>query len=122
MSSLPFLYIAPDAYGGRGVFTSAPIPEGTTIELAEVILISAAERTVIHETSLHDYYFQWDGDRAAIALGYGSLYNHADKPNACFEIDYAFSQIRFVALRDIIGGEEITTDYRVGDPGMVLWF
>lgn len=122
MSSLPFIYVAPDAHGGRGVFTGADIPAGTTIELAEVLLLSAADRTIIHKTSLHDYYFQWDGDRAAIALGYGSLYNHSDESNALFELDYDFNQIRFSAQRDIAAGEEITTNYRVGDPEMELWF
>ena len=122
MSSLPFLYLAPSPRGGRGVFTGAEIPAGTTIELAPVILLSAEDRKAIHETRLHDYYFQWDGDRAAIALGYGSLYNHSDQANAEFELDYAFEQIRFVAQSDIPAGAEITTDYRAGKPDMELWF
>ncbi len=95
---------------------------GTTIELAHVILLSAADRKIIHETRLHDYYFQWDGDRAAIALGLGSLYNHSSAANAEFELDYDFEQIKFKALRHINPGEEITTDYRVGNPEMKLWF
>ena len=122
MSALPFLYVAPDTHGGRGVFTGAEILEGTTIELAEVLLLSAADRAVVHKTSLHDFYFQWDGDRAAIALGYGSLYNHSDKANTIFELDYDFKQIRFIALRDIASGEEIMTNYRAGEPEMKLWF
>ncbi len=87
-----------------------------------MILLSAADRTIIHETFLHDYYFQWDGDQAAIALGLGSLYNHHEEANADFELDYEFNQIRFAALRTIQSGEEITTDYRKGAPGMQLWF
>lgn len=122
MSSLPFLYLAPSPLGGRGVFTGAEIPAGTTIELAPIILLSAEDRKVIHETHLHDYYFQWDGDRAAIALGFGSLYNHSDRANAEFELDYEFNQIRFVSLETIPSGTEILTDYRTGDPGMKLWF
>ena len=114
--------MAPSPLGGRGVFTAQPIPVGTPIELAPVILLSAADRRAIHATRLHDYYFQWAGDRAAIALGYGSLYNHRADANAEFSLDYDFEQIRFVALRDIAAGEEITTDYRTGDPTMQLWF
>lgn len=90
--------------------------------MAYVILLSAKERKVIHETYLHDFYFQWDGDQAAIALGFGSLYNHSSAANAEFELDYDFEQIRFRALRDIAAGEEITTDYRAGNPQMELWF
>jgi len=122
MLSLPHLYVAPSDLGGRGVFTAREIPAGTIIELAHVVLLSADDRTVIHETHLHDYYFQWDGDRAAIALGLGSLYNHADAANAAFELDYDFEQIRFTALMDIAAGSEITIDYRLGDPEMELWF
>lgn len=76
----------------------------------------------MHDTHLHDYYFQWDGDRAAIALGLGSLYNHSERNNARFTLDYEFGQIRFLAVRDIAAGEEITTNYRAGEPEMDLWF
>ncbi len=119
---LPHLYVAPSSRGGRGVFTAEELPAGTIIELAYVILLSADDRQAIHKTKLHDYYFQWDGDRAAIALGYGSLYNHSEEPNATFELDYPFEMIRFTALQDIAAGEEITTNYRVGDASMDLWF
>ncbi|MDN3635632.1 SET domain-containing protein [Neolewinella lacunae] len=122
MLSLPHLFVAPSALGGRGVFTARAIEAGTIIELAPVILLSAEDRALVHRTHLHDYYFQWDGEQAAIALGLGSLYNHSGEPNAEFELDYDFEQIRFVALRTIAAGEEITIDYRSGAPGMELWF
>lgn len=116
------LYSAPSTHGGRGVFSSVDIPAGSIIELAPVILLSAADRILIHQTCLHDYYYTWDDDSAAIALGFGSLYNHSDQANAEFELDYDFELIRFTALRDIVAGEEITTNYRVGNPEMELWF
>ncbi|MEL7159317.1 MAG: SET domain-containing protein-lysine N-methyltransferase [Bacteroidota bacterium] len=122
MLALPHLYVAPSPRGGRGVFTSQTIAAAAVIELSPVILLSAADRRIIHQTHLHDYYFQWDGDRAAIALGLGSLYNHAEEANARFDLDYDFGQIRFAARRDIAAGEEITTDYRAGKPEMKLWF
>ncbi|NJC26035.1 SET domain-containing protein-lysine N-methyltransferase [Neolewinella antarctica] len=122
MLHLPGLYIRNTNGHGRGVFTTEAIPDGGIIELAPIILLSGEDRTKIHATHLHDYYYQWDGDRAAIALGYGSLYNHSERANAEFELDYEQQIIRFAALRDIRGGEEITTDYRVGDAEMQLWF
>lgn len=122
MLSLPHLYVAPSDLGGRGVFTAREIPAGTVIELAPAIIVSAEDRKIIHDTHLHDYYFQWDGDRAAIALGLGSLYNHSDAANATFEMDYDFEQIRFQATMVIPAGAEITIDYRLGDPDMKLWF
>ena len=119
---LPHLYVAPSPTGGRGVFTAAAISAGSIIELAPVILLSAEDRVTIDATRLHDYYFQWDGERGAIALGLGSIYNHSEEANAEFSCVYGFRQIRFVALRDIAAGEEITTDYRSGQPRMKLWF
>ena len=122
MQQLPFLYVAPSPLGGRGVFTGREIPAGSLIETAPVIVLSAADRAAIHETHLHDYYFQWYGDRAAIALGLGSIYNHSDAANTEFACDYGGRSIFFTALRDIGVGEEGLVNYRVGDRGMELWF
>lgn len=120
---LPFLFIAPSPFGGRGVFTSQAIPAETTIELAPVIVLDAAETEMIHETRLHDYYFIWDGDGSAIALGYGGLYNHSRENNVDFYMDYDFKQINFFALRDIKAGEELLINYTDdSDDRTRLWF
>ncbi|THH39715.1 SET domain-containing protein-lysine N-methyltransferase [Neolewinella litorea] len=120
MLHLPFLYIRQSPLGGRGVFTSEAITGGTVVELAPVVVVSPEDRKIIHGTGLHDYYFVWDGDGAAIALGYGSLYNHSTTPNLDFEMDYDFEQVRFTARRDIAPGEELLIDYVIG--GGELWF
>ena len=122
MNQLPGLFLNDSPRGGRGVFTSRPIPAGSVIELAPVIVLSPGDRRRIHDTHLHDYYFLWDNDGAAIALGYGSLYNHSPTPNAEFTLDYEFAQIRFTALRDLAAGEEIVTDYTSGQERAELWF
>ena len=122
MLHFPHLYVGPSPLGGRGVFTAAEIPTGSIVELAPVILLSAADRTAVHKTHLHDYYFQWAGDGAAIALGYGSLYNHAEAANLEYELDYDFDQIRFTALRDIAASEELLIDYAAGGGRAALWF
>jgi SET domain-containing protein len=119
---LPGLYLKPSPLGGRGVFTSTDIPAGSVVELAPVIVLSPEERKLIHSTRLHDYYFLWDGEGAALALGYGSLYNHGQPPNLHFELDYAFEQIRFTAARDISATEELLIDYTEGDEREGLWF
>lgn len=85
MNRLSFIYIAESPLGGRGVFTTEFIPVGTLIEIAPVIVLAEQDLKLIHDhTILHDYYFLWtdDGKSAAIALGYGSLYNHSYMPNA----------------------------------------
>ena len=102
---------------GRGVFTTEPIPAGSLIEICPVIVIPEKEVDVIHHTDLHDYYFVWgeNNEQAAIALGYGSLYNHSYDPNAEFILDLNGRAIEVHALRDIRPGEEITFNYH-GDP------
>lgn len=120
---LPFLYIGPSKRGGRGVFTARPIPAKTVIELAPVILLDHADTAAIHDTRLHDYYFLWGEDGSAIALGYGSLYNHASQPNADFEMDFESDLIRFFALTDIPALAEICINYTdEADERTRLWF
>lgn len=121
---IPNLYIAQTDFG-RGVFTATPIPAGSVIEICHVILIPKAELPIIHKTVLHDYYFLWGQDmqQCALALGYGSLYNHAIHPNANFILDLGQDTIDIEAIKDIAAGEEITINYH-GDPGdeEKLWF
>ena len=90
MQRLPFLYFGPSPLGGRGVFTARDITPGALIEICPVLVLPAEELAVIHGTRLHDYYFLWgeDQQQCAIALGFGSLYNHASDPNAETVIDY----------------------------------
>lgn len=125
MQRIPSLYFAPSGQIGRGVFTSAIIPEGSLIEICPVIIIPAHEVDIIHHTELHDYYFIWgeDDDQAAIALGYGSLYNHSYKPNANFTLNLDDLTIEIIAIKDIEAGEEITFNYH-GDPDAEdeVWF
>ncbi|WP_116106929.1 SET domain-containing protein [Lewinella sp. IMCC34191] len=121
MLHLPFIYVRPSPLGGRGVFTAQDIAAGTIVELAPVIVLSSQDRAVIHATGLHDYYFLWDVDGAAIALGYGSLYNHASEGNLDFEMDYDYDQIRFVAARNVAAGDELLINYVAGG-GETLWF
>lgn len=122
---IPGLYIGYTEEKGRGVFTATDIHEGDTIEICPVIELPAAEMPVIHKTFLHDYYFVWNEDEksGAIALGFGSLYNHEVFPNADFIVDYEQKVIEIVAIRDINAGSEITINYH-GESGddEKLWF
>ena len=122
---LPHIYFATSSLGGRGVFTSEAIPEGAVMEICPVIVLPREEVPVIHGTRLHDYYFSWgwNDDQCAIALGYGSLYNHAYEPNARYQVDIDDETLEIIALRDIEAGEEITVSYN-GDPEdkTPVWF
>ena len=76
----------------------------------------------IHDTLLHDYYFIWPGGGCAIALGYGSLYNHSSNPNAIVIFDEESSEIIFQCISTIKAGTEILYDYTGGEKSVSLWF
>jgi SET domain-containing protein len=61
-----------------------------------------------------DYVFIWGKKTVAIALGYGSLYNHSYSPNARYYDGPGRTKV-FMALRTIRAGEEILVNYN-GDP------
>lgn len=125
MQRLPFIYFQDSPKGGRGIFTTDFIPIGTLIEICPVIVIPENDLQPIHETCLHDYYFLWsdDGNEAAIALGFGSLYNHSFHPNAEYITNRENRSIDVYSIEDIAAGEEITFNYN-GSPydQAKLWF
>jgi SET domain-containing protein len=98
---------------GRGVVAERVFQAGQTIELAPVIVVPAEEAPLIRDTRLAHYYFEWgeDCEQAAIALGYGSLYNHSYTPNARYEFREREECLAFLALGNIEPGEEITINY-----------
>ena len=122
--SIP-LYIVTDDIKGRSVYAGADITRDSIIEICPVIILPTDDTPLIHKTLLHDYYFLWEEEKntSAIALGYGSLYNHSDTPNADFVLVYGDNEIHFMALYDIIAGTEICIDYMTGRVGQSsLWF
>jgi SET domain-containing protein len=121
----PRLEIRATPSRGRGVFAVDPIPAGVEIENAPVIVVPRDEVAHLVQTVLHAYHFLWGGtgDESAIALGYGSLYNHSTDPNAMYVKKTQLGVITFVSLRPIAAGEEITVSYNggIGDRSPV-WF
>jgi SET domain-containing protein len=108
---------------GRGVFARRPIEEGEIIERVPVIVLPAEQvGKYPEEHDLGSYVFEWGRGTLALALGYGSLYNHSFEPNARFKFPGRLT-ILFVALRKIAPGEEITVNYN-GKPGdrRPVWF
>lgn len=118
------LYIAHTEDKGRGVFTSVEFNRGDVIELCPVIIISEKDRTILDQSKMYDYYFVWgENDKeAAIALGYGSLYNHSQKPNAQFINDPQNEMIIIEAIAKIQPGEEIVIKYIDQNSKEKIWF
>jgi uncharacterized protein len=114
------IYVAESPIGGKGVFASKKIYAGDVIEVCPVIPLKVGDMELLDKTTLYDYYFLWEDDEkdiktCAIALGFGSLYNHAAPSNADYVMDYEAQTIDVSAVRDIEEGEEITINYH-GDP------
>lgn len=99
---------------GRGVFAARPFVAGEVVEVCPVILFRK-EYKVLHK-ELKTVVFHWqvpEGAAAtqALALGYGSLYNHANPSNLRYETDGEALVIRFIAARDVAADEELTINY-----------
>jgi SET domain-containing protein len=108
---------------GQGVFARRAIQKGEIIERVPVLVMTAEEFDEgLANTPLKDYCFGWGVDKVALALGYGSLYNHSYKPNARYD-DVGHRTKAFVAIRAITQGEEITINYH-GKPTSraKVWF
>lgn len=97
---------------GRGVFARRKFVNGETIERAPVIVLGEDPWELLNQTTLSNYYFAWGATACALALGFGSLYNHSERPNAKIVRHINQSVMEFVALRDIEPGEEITHRYQ----------
>lgn len=99
---------------GRGVFAAHAFASGEFVEVSPVVVLRAHRDTMLEE--FKDRVFHW-GERpggtsvSALALGYGSLYNHDNPANMRYEVDQSALALRFIAVRDIKEGEELTINY-----------
>jgi SET domain-containing protein len=108
---------------GRGIFASKFLKKGETIEISPVILLKG-EGVKLRKSKLYNYYFLWDKQPdAALALGFGSIYNHSYNPNATYKKHLKDEVVEFIAIKNIKKDEEITINYNYGDPDdkSTLW-
>ncbi len=118
------MYVAASPIAGRGMFAAEPIPAGTTLHVAPVILLDEDDHQTVDDTGLTGYVYEWYTGGVAFALGYGSLFNHARSPNCKYELadeDHpAWPAMEYSTVRDVEAGEELTIGYveRESD----LWF
>jgi SET domain-containing protein len=107
---------------GAGVFATRAYAAEDLIERCLLLIVPPEQAPAISESVLGDYVYEWEGG-FALALGFGSLYNHAPISNARYEMDYDAEEIHIVAERPIGKGEEIFINYN-GDPNNPepVWF
>ncbi|MGE1198566.1 SET domain-containing protein [Priestia megaterium] len=119
------IYVKDTQKYGRGIYALRDIKKGELIEVSPIILSPQKDWEHLEKTVLSHYCFQWgiNFTDTAIALGYGSLFNHSYTPNAIYYYDEDNLSIEFYAETDIKKDEEITVNYN-GDPKdkSPLWF
>jgi SET domain-containing protein len=119
------LYIKSTKEKGRGVYCKHPIRKDEIIEECPMLIIPGDEHVRLESTKLADYFFCFNKieNTKALALGFGSLYNHRCMANAHYWIDDEKKCITFYALEDIPKHAEICINYG-GNPGadFTEWF
>jgi SET domain-containing protein len=119
------LYIKKIKGKGRGVFCKQIIWQGEEFEICPVIVLPASDYNILTASRLVDYFFNFNKDEQtlALALGFGSLYNHAVDSNASYTLNREDKLIIFYALEDIKPGTEICINYS-GESGheFIEWF
>lgn len=104
------IVVKKSAMHGFGVFAAKRIAKGEKIEECYFLLSRRGG-----DKALEDYYFDAKG-KYALFLGFGSIYNHADEPNADYTINIKKRIATIKASTTIQKGEEIFVSY--GD----AWF
>lgn len=103
------VYVAASAVAGKGVFAKHDIEKNMRCEVAPALRLTRNVDILSH-TELEHYLFDGDDDHEAIlGLGYSSMYNHSEHPNAEFSI--YDDMIVIVALEDIAQHDEIFVNY-----------
>ena len=113
MQILSSLRIAEIPNKGRGVVTLKKIAKDTVVEHSPVIVMDAAARQLLDQTTLHDYIFVWgnNADQCCMAQGYVSIYNHAIGSNCEYFMNFDDNTMQIKTVRDIAAGEELTINY-----------
>lgn len=104
----------------RGVYANQCFQAGEIIEICPVVIIHGFPRDLPRE--LQTILFNWSNlthspPSLAIALGFGSLYNHNDPANLRYEVSIIDKTIRFISVVHIKTHDELTINYNslVGD-------
>lgn len=107
------LYIKNVKGRGRGVFCKDAIAKGEIFDKCPVIVLPSSDFETAISSRLADYFFNFNKDEntLALALGFGSLYNHMQYCNAAYQLDPGARVMEYYALEGIPPGTEICINY-----------
>lgn len=110
---------------GRGVFAERDFAKGDLITRCPAVVLNGRFRGTYGSTVINSYHFNWIpgvSDTVALALGYGSLFNHSWTPNADWVTRIDENMMDFIAQRRINAGEEITVHYKYAADVLPPWY
>ncbi|MFA5153660.1 MAG: SET domain-containing protein-lysine N-methyltransferase [Clostridia bacterium] len=98
--------------GQYTVLSKDLISNGEIVEICPVIPCGIEAKAI---NGIKDHIFELNKNERqyGLVLGYGSLYQHSEKPNLEFGYNKSNKQMYFTAIRMIKAGEELTIDYGV---------
>ncbi len=125
-ASVPFPSLAIRDTGtakGKGVFSQRTFCKDEVVEVAPVLVLKGDFDNL--PELLKTYVFDWETlagvPRAqAVALGFGSMYNHGNPANMRYVADARAGVMRYIAVRDIPANEELTINYNA-QGGLPEW-
>jgi len=98
---------------GRGVFSTKAVAKNKILEECPILMIEIDSISQFDGFKMSYYIFGVDNDskKAALLLGFGSLYNHACPSNAEAYHNTEKMTFEITAIRPIAKNEEITINY-----------
>jgi len=120
---------------GRGVFAGRAFTVGEIVEESPVVLLDTWYKDLPKD--LKNIVFNWNGlchsagfggskFGCALAFGYAGVYNSSNPANLRYEPDPTHEVLRFIAIREIAVGEELTINYDIETgtalPHQTKWF
>ena len=107
------IYVKKSPIHGLGVFASELINEGEMIEECPILRLPVKRGETNY--TLIDYTFLWpktnEWENHVIGLGFASLYNHSNNPNATWISNVEKETFEFISTKEIKKDEEIFIYY-----------
>lgn len=98
---------------GRGLVSCKDLKKGQVVHIAEIIHLNPKDAKTVSKTLLGSYVYALVGNSVGIALGLGSLFNHAEDNNVNFEVILRKGRymIKYTARKDIRVGQQLFLNY-----------